>query len=70
MSEEDNVANKIGSVLGEILGVIITLGFTGGILFFCWNYGLYEVAPVEQIKYYQSFLIILGWRCLTYKQSG
>jgi len=70
MSEEDNLATKLGSMLGEFLGVVITLGFTGGLLFFCWNYGLYEVAPVEQIKYYQSFLIILGWRSMTYKQSG
>lgn len=69
MSEEDNLANKLGSMLGEFLGVVITLGFTGGLLFFCWNYGLYEVAPVEEIKYYECFLIILGWRCLTYKQS-
>jgi hypothetical protein len=67
--EEKDKAEIVGDFLGNIFGVVVTLGVIGLILFFCWNYGLHEIAPVDKIKYYQCFLLIIGWRCLTYKQN-
>jgi len=60
---------EINELLGNLFAAIIVLGITGGILFFCWNHALHQVAPVGEIKYYQSFLLILGWRALTYKKE-
>ena len=64
---EKSKSEIIGELLGNLLGVLVTLGIISGILFFCWNYGLHEVAPVGEIKYYQSFLLIIGFRCCVYK---
>lgn len=63
------LGNAIGDFLGEFFSAIVILGVTGGILFFCWNYGLHQVAPVSNIKYFECFLLILGWRALTYQRK-
>jgi hypothetical protein len=69
-SEEiNNFANKAGEVFGGILGRVFALGVTSGILFFCWNYGVSQVCQLAEMKYYQSFLFILGWRSLTYSHG-
>lgn len=62
-------AKKAGEILGNIFGVIITLGLISAIFLLCWNYGLCEVVDVDKIKYHQCFLLIIGWRCLMYKQE-
>jgi hypothetical protein len=59
----------IGNFLGEFFSAIIILGLTGGILFFCWNYGLHQVAPVDKIKYFECWLLILGYRALVFKKK-
>ena len=64
--EEKSRAEVLGNIIGNVFGIIITLGVISGILFLCWNYGLHEVVDVDKIKYYQSFLFIIGWRSLTY----
>ena len=60
---------ELNEVLGNIFAAIIILGMTAGILYYTWNYALHHVAPVNEIKYYQSFLLILGWRALTYEKK-
>jgi len=67
--ESGTVARAVGEFLGNFLGVFITLGVTGVGVYFAWNYALYEIIHVEKMKYYQSFLIIMGWRCLTFKTN-
>jgi len=67
--EDNQLSEKIGDVLGNLLGVLITIGVTGGIVFFCWNWGLHQILDVNEIKYYQSFYLILGWRALTYQTN-
>ena len=62
-------ANIVGDFLAEFFSAIIILGLTGGILFFCWNYGLHQVAPVDKIKYFECWLLILGYRALVFKKQ-
>ena len=71
MSEKqtDSFSNKVGIILGDLAGVLITLGVTGAGVFFFWNYSLRELVDVGTMKYYQSFLFIVGWRCLTYQAN-
>lgn len=59
--------NALGEIFAKLLGSIIILGITGGVIYYAWNYGLYEITSVGKIKYYQTFLLILGWRSLIYK---
>jgi hypothetical protein len=59
----------MGEFLGNFFAAIITLGLTGGILFFCWNYGLHQVAQVSDIKYFECLLLILGYRALVYSKK-
>jgi hypothetical protein len=71
-SEIDGAARlgqALGEWIGDLMGALITLGITGCILTLTWNYGLCEVVDVHKMKYYQSFLIILGWRSLTFKKG-
>ena len=65
--ESGSVARAAGEFLGNALGSFITLGVTGVGVYFSWNYALHEIVDVEKMKYYHSFLIIIGWRCLVYK---
>lgn len=67
--ESGTVARVVGEFLGNALGAFITLGVTGVGVYFSWNYALHEIINVGEIKYYQSFLIIIGWRCLTFKTN-
>jgi hypothetical protein len=67
--EDNQLSEKIGDVLGNLLGALITIGATGGILFFCWNWGLHQILDVNEIKYYQSLYLILGWRAMTYQTN-
>jgi len=67
--DENEWSVVMGEFLGNLFGAIITLGVTSGILFFCWNYGLHQVTPVDKIKYFECFLLILGYRALVYSKK-
>ena len=67
--QTNNIANKMGVIIGELAGVLITLGVTGLGVFFFWNYALHQLVDVGWMKYYQSFLFVIGWRCLTYQAN-
>lgn len=67
--EEKDWNEILGDLLGEIFSAFIILGVTGGILLLCWNYALFNLIDVNKIKFFECLLLIIGWRCLTYKKK-
>ena len=66
----NQISYLLGQIVGEFVSGVLALALIALIVFFCWNYALVDATPLSKINYWQSALLILGFRAITFKKQN